>query len=140
VCTLKNFPNQIQHTLQWPRDYFDFEVELRQGAEDVNSYLASSDVADELTSQDATKLDTAKTIRRCVLVDEPPTTFEDCINWDWIRLKFEDLFANQMKQLLHNLPEDQATSFGSVPSAVRRLLFLTSIPKVVMPRWETALT
>ena len=23
VCTLKNFPNQIEHTLQWSRDYFE---------------------------------------------------------------------------------------------------------------------
>jgi len=108
VCTLKNFPNQIQHTLQWARDYF--EGEFRQGAEDVNSYLASSDFAAELASQQATKLDTAKTIRR-VLVDERPTTFEDCIIW--ARLKFEDLFASQIKQLLHNFPEDQVTSSGT---------------------------
>lgn len=108
VCTLKNFPNQIQHTLQWARDYF--EGEFRQGAEDVNSYLASSDFAAELASQQATKLESAKTIRR-VLVDERPTTFEDCIIW--ARLKFEDLFANQVKQLLHNFPEDQVTSSGT---------------------------
>ena len=25
VCTLKNFPNQIQHTLQWARDWFEGE-------------------------------------------------------------------------------------------------------------------
>tara|TARA_B110000971_G_C19637158_1_gene331739 strand:+ start:58 stop:303 length:246 start_codon:yes stop_codon:yes gene_type:complete len=34
VCTLKNFPNQIQHTLQWARDYF--EGAFKQAAEDAN--------------------------------------------------------------------------------------------------------
>jgi len=23
LCTLKNFPNQIEHTIQWARDYFE---------------------------------------------------------------------------------------------------------------------
>jgi len=41
VCTLKNFPNQIEHTLQWARDYF--EGVFKQSAEDVNSYLSCSD-------------------------------------------------------------------------------------------------
>ena len=38
VCTLKNFPNQIEHTIQWSRDCF--EGLFRQGAEDVNAYLS----------------------------------------------------------------------------------------------------
>jgi ubiquitin-activating enzyme E1 len=41
VCTLKNFPNQIQHTLQWARDWF--EGEFKQCAEDVNVYLSAND-------------------------------------------------------------------------------------------------
>jgi ubiquitin-activating enzyme E1 len=38
VCTLKNFPNQIQHTLQWARDWF--EGAFKQASEEVNSYLS----------------------------------------------------------------------------------------------------
>jgi ubiquitin-activating enzyme E1 len=38
VCTLKNFPNQIQHTLQWARDWFEGECK-QCCAEDVNVYL-----------------------------------------------------------------------------------------------------
>ncbi len=37
--------------------------------------------------------------------------FEDCIVW--ARLKFEDLFANQIKQLLYNFPRDSVTSTGA---------------------------
>ena len=38
VCTLKNFPNQITHTLQWARDWF--EGAFKQAAEEVNTYLS----------------------------------------------------------------------------------------------------
>ena len=108
VCTLKNFPNQIQHTLQWARDYF--EGEFKQSAEDVNAYLSQSPDEYLASLQPNTKTETLKSILR-TLVDERPVTFEDCVAWS--RLKFEDLFNNQIRQLLHNFPEDQVTSTGS---------------------------
>eukprot|EP00533_Pseudo-nitzschia_delicatissima_P000361 CAMPEP_0116082952 /NCGR_PEP_ID=MMETSP0327-20121206/3005_1 /TAXON_ID=44447 /ORGANISM="Pseudo-nitzschia delicatissima, Strain B596" /LENGTH=1052 /DNA_ID=CAMNT_0003573789 /DNA_START=54 /DNA_END=3212 /DNA_ORIENTATION=- len=108
VCTLKNFPNQIQHTLQWARDYF--EGEFKQSAEDVNSYLSQPPEEYLASLQPNEKVETLKTILR-TLVDERPTTFEDCVAW--ARLKFEDLFNNQIRQLLHNFPEDQVTSTGT---------------------------
>ncbi|EPY75682.1 ubiquitin-like modifier-activating enzyme 1 Y-like protein [Camelus ferus] len=39
ICTLKNFPNAIEHTLQWARD--EFEGLFKQPAENVNQYLTS---------------------------------------------------------------------------------------------------
>lgn len=108
VCTLKNFPNQIQHTLQWARDYF--EGAFKQAAEDVNSYLSQSPEDYLASLQPNNKLETLKTIRR-TLVEDRPTTFEDCVGW--ARLKFEELFNNQIRQLLHNFPEDQVTSTGT---------------------------
>ena len=38
VCTLKNFPNLIEHTLQWARDWF--EGEFKQLPDSVNAYLS----------------------------------------------------------------------------------------------------
>jgi len=108
VCTLKNFPNQIQHTLQWARDYF--EGEFKQSAEDVNSYLSQSPEDYLASLQPNSKTETLNTIRR-TLVDDRPMTFEDCVGW--ARLKFKDLFNNQIRQLLHNFPEDQVTSVGT---------------------------
>jgi ubiquitin-activating enzyme E1 len=109
VCTLKNFPNQIQHTLQWARDWF--EGEFKQCAEEVNSYLSATDCAQYLESlQPNTRLETLKTIQR-TLKDERPTNFDDCITW--ARLTFEKLFHNQIRQLLFNFPEDQVTSTGT---------------------------
>ena len=37
ICTLKNFPNKIDHTLQWARDLF--EGLFAQTPENVNQYL-----------------------------------------------------------------------------------------------------
>jgi ubiquitin-activating enzyme E1 len=109
VCTLKNFPNQIEHTLQWARDYF--EGVFKQSAEDVNSYLSSSDTEfkDCLAKQQNSKVETLRSLYK-TLVQERPLSFEDCVVW--ARLKFEDMFSNQIKQLLYNFPEDQVTSTG----------------------------
>jgi len=108
VCTLKNFPNQIQHTLQWARDYF--EGVFKQAADEVNAYLGSTPEQYMETLQPNTKLETLKVLRK-TLVDERPVTFEDCVVW--ARLTFEDLFNNQIRQLLHNFPPDQVTSTGT---------------------------
>lgn len=37
ICTLKNFPNAIEHTLQWARD--EFEGLFRQAAEHAAQYF-----------------------------------------------------------------------------------------------------
>jgi ubiquitin-activating enzyme E1 len=37
ICTLKNFPNAIEHTLQWARD--DFERLFKQSADNAYQYL-----------------------------------------------------------------------------------------------------
>jgi len=108
VCTLKNFPNQIQHTLQWARDYF--EGDFKQAAEDVNAYLSSPNFEETLNAQQNTKTETLLKIRK-TLVEERPYSFEECIVW--ARLKFEQLFNNDIKQLLHNFPPDQVTSAGT---------------------------
>mmetsp|Transcript_15632 Transcript_15632/g.38520 ORF Transcript_15632/g.38520 Transcript_15632/m.38520 type:complete len:1034 (+) Transcript_15632:146-3247(+) len=108
VCTLKNFPNQIQHTLQWARDWF--EGEFKQAAEEVNSYLGQPAEQYLATLQPNNKTETLKKIRK-TLVDERAVTFEDCVVW--ARLTFETLFNNQIRQLLHNFPHDQVTSSGT---------------------------
>lgn len=108
VCTLKNFPNQIQHTLQWARDWF--EGAFKQSSDEVNSYLSMPATQYLESLQPNTKMETLMVLRR-TLVDERPTTFEDCVTW--ARLTFEKLFNNQIRQLLFNFPEDQVTSSGA---------------------------
>lgn len=107
ICTLKNFPNAIEHTLQWARDWF--EGEFFQSPSDVNKYLEGPAFIKQLNEQQNTKLETLERLKGS-LVDDRPTTFEECIVW--ARFKFEELFANQLKQLLHNFPLDQVQSLS----------------------------
>lgn len=108
ICTLKNFPNAIEHTLQWARDWF--EGEFFQAPSDVNQYLSGPDFVKQLNDQQNTKLETLERLKQS-LVDQRPSSFEECISW--ARFKFEDLFSNQIKQLLHNFPLDQVTTTGT---------------------------
>ncbi|OWZ23711.1 hypothetical protein PHMEG_0001347 [Phytophthora megakarya] len=108
ICTLKNFPNAIEHTLQWARDWF--EGEFFQAPSDVNRYLEGPAFMKELNEQQNTKVETLERLKSS-LVDDRPMSFEDCISW--ARFKFEDLFSNQLKQLLYNFPLDQLTTSGT---------------------------
>jgi ubiquitin-activating enzyme E1 len=93
-CTVKNFPNAIEHTIQWAREKYQV--------------LAHSLELIELLSRSLELFD--KIGRRKVQVDigrrvDKELVFEECI--EWARLKFEDDYVNEIKQLLYNLPKDQ---------------------------------
>eukprot|EP00128_Syssomonas_multiformis_P002420 Colp12_sorted_trinity150504_noHs@8955 len=107
ICTLKNFPNQIAHTLQWARDMF--EGMYKQGAENVNQYLSNPQFVDMIKKQSAQAIEIFEGVRDSLTVHRP-ISFEECITW--ARLRFEDLFRNQILQLLHVFPPDQVTSTG----------------------------
>jgi ubiquitin-activating enzyme E1 len=65
VCTLKNFPNQIEHTLQWSRDYF--EGAFFQQPADVNTYLQGNDAA----TDESSKMDTLLSIKKNLVSERP---------------------------------------------------------------------
>merc|ERR1719517_287004 len=56
-------------------------------------------------------LETMQTVLRLV-VQEKPDSFKDCVAW--ARLTWQELFHNQIAQLLHNFPADQVTSSGNL--------------------------
>ncbi|XP_015787197.1 ubiquitin-like modifier-activating enzyme 1 [Tetranychus urticae] len=104
ICTLKNFPNAIEHTLQWARD--EFEGLYKQDAENAKQYLTDP----KFFEKPGKTMDMMESIKR-VLIDEKPRSFEDCVAW--ARHHFEQNFVNQIKQLLFNFPPDQSTSSGA---------------------------
>lgn len=108
VCTLKNFPNQIEHTIQWARDVF--EGFFKQSAEDANSYLSQPDFLSALERQPGVRKPTLEALR-ANLSSERPISLEQCIVW--ARLRFEELFHNSIAQLLFNFPIDMTTSSGT---------------------------
>ncbi|KAJ2478675.1 E1 ubiquitin-activating protein [Coemansia sp. RSA 2320] len=109
MCTLKNFPNAIEHTIQWARDLF--AGLFTQPAENVNAYLSTPNYVDVSLAQsnEASKIETLVTIRDC-LVTNKPLAFDDCIVW--ARQRFEELYNNAIQQLLFNFPKDAITSSG----------------------------
>eukprot|EP01038_Epipyxis_sp_PR26KG_P008482 gene8482-11465_t len=109
VCTLKHFPNQIDHTLQWAREWFE-EV-YKQTPEDVNQYIQNPDYSSSLANQQNMRLDVLNRIKDS-LTTYKPSSYADCITWS--RHVFEDLFANRIKQILHNFPIDRVTSNGTL--------------------------
>lgn len=110
ICTLKHFPNQIEHTLQWAREWF--EETFKQTPEDVNRYLLSTreEFNASLANQQNMKMDVLKRIKDALTTNRP-ANFEDCVTW--ARLQFQATFVNNIKQLLHNYPLDKKTSSGT---------------------------
>ncbi|XP_059462488.1 ubiquitin-activating enzyme E1 2-like isoform X2 [Corylus avellana] len=110
MCTVHSFPHNIDHCLTWARS--EFEGLLEKTPAEVNSYLANPN---EYTSAmknagDAQARDNLERILEC-LDKERCETFQDSISW--ARLKFEDYFANRVKQLTYTFPEDATTSNGT---------------------------
>jgi len=108
VCTLKNFPNAIEHTIQWARDLF--EGYFKQSAEDANAYLSQPDFLAALERQPGVRKPTLEALSSN-LGAEKPISLEQCVVW--ARLRFEELFHNSIAQLLYNFPLDMATSNGT---------------------------
>lgn len=108
VCTLKNFPNQIEHTIQWAREQFDALFE--KPAANVNQYLSQADYLASLQSAGDSGFKHQVEEIKTYLVDERPQSFDACIVW--ARKKFEENYVNMIKQLVFNLPPDAKTTTG----------------------------
>ncbi|KDR20513.1 Ubiquitin-like modifier-activating enzyme 1 [Zootermopsis nevadensis] len=108
ICTLKNFPNAIEHTLQWARD--SFEGLFRQAAENAAQYLADSAFVERtLKLPGVQPLEVLESVKHA-LVDHRPRSFEDCVAW--ARCYWQEQYNDQIRQLLFNFPPDQLTSSG----------------------------
>ncbi|NP_001171842.1 ubiquitin-like modifier-activating enzyme 1 [Saccoglossus kowalevskii] len=109
ICTLKNFPNAIEHTLQWARD--EFEGLFRNPAENANQYLSDPKFMERTMKLPGMQpLETIISIKKS-LVDDRPANFDDCVAW--ARNYFQVQYSNQIRQLLFNFPPDQVTSSGA---------------------------
>nr|GAT53895.1 predicted protein [Mycena chlorophos] len=106
-CTVKNFPHAIQHTIEWSRENFnDLFVKPIQA---VNAYLSEPNYLENTLQYSGQQLEQTEQILS-FLVTNKPLTFEECIVW--ARLRFEEKYANEIKQLLFSLPKDAVTSSG----------------------------
>jgi len=97
VCTIKNFPNSIVHTIHWARDYFEF---FNRAPNNINKY-----------NEDPSYLDSLEGIEKTLAINDINdyysrniNTYEDCILW--AKDIFEKEYNHNIKQLLHCFPED----------------------------------
>ena len=107
MCTLKSFPNKIEHTIAWAKDLF--HTYFAGPPEVVNAYLTRKDYLGTALKQSGNEKQTLETLRDA-LVKEKPQTFDDCIEWG--RVQFEKQYNNAIRQLLYNFPKDSKTSSG----------------------------
>nr|KMM66273.1 hypothetical protein, variant [Coccidioides posadasii RMSCC 3488] len=108
MCTLRSFPNRIEHTIAWARDLF--QSYFVGPPEAVNLYLTKPNYIENTLKQTGTEKLTLESIRD-FLVTEKPISFDDCITW--ARHKFEEQYNNAIQQLLYNFPRDSKTSSGT---------------------------
>jgi ubiquitin-activating enzyme E1 len=102
VCTLKNFPNKIEHTIAWARDRF--EGSFANTPQEALNYLTKDDYLTELAKQPNTEKTNIETVLDC-LVNNKPANFTDCVAW--ARLQFQNDYSNTIRQLLAVYPEDK---------------------------------
>ena len=105
VCTLKNFPYQIEHTIQYARD--NFEGMFVKIPEKVNTYLDKKEkYLDTLTLLELEEFyQDLKELR-----ENMPTCLEDCIKYS--HNKWYKLFNHQIRDLIKQYPEDDVNDMG----------------------------
>ncbi|KIH93019.1 ubiquitin-activating enzyme E1 [Sporothrix brasiliensis 5110] len=108
MCTLRSFPNKIEHTIAWARELFD--TNFVKSAETVNLYLTQPNFIETSLKQAGNEIATLETLRD-YLKNERALTFEDCVSW--ARMLFEKQYNNAIQQLLYNFPKDSVTSSGT---------------------------
>jgi ubiquitin-activating enzyme E1 len=107
MCTLKSFPNRIEHTIAWARDLF--QTFFVGPPEAVNMYLSQPNYIEQTLKQAGNEKQTLEHLRD-FLVTNKPASFDDCIVW--ARQQFEAQYNNAIQQLLYNFPRDSKTSSG----------------------------
>ncbi|VDM48277.1 unnamed protein product, partial [Toxocara canis] len=122
-CTVKNFPNDIPHTIQWARELF--EGLFSNPAETVNQFLSDERAFLERVDQMniGQRIQVLGEVKRA-LVDEKPDTAEDCIAW--ARRLFQKHYYDDIAQLLYLFPPDKqldsGTKFWSPPKRCPHVL------------------
>ena len=107
-CTLRSFPNKIDHTIAWAKEKFhEFFI---GPPETVNLYITQPNYVEETLKQAGNEIPTLEVIRDYLVTDKPHN-FDDCIVW--ARRQFESKFNNDIQQLLYNFPKDCTTSSGA---------------------------
>ncbi|KAK8823057.1 hypothetical protein WA538_002210 [Blastocystis sp. DL] len=99
MCTLKNFPYKIEHTIQWSH-----AIQTLAGYRDDAGYLDS--FGDKTDLHD----DAVRALHE-LLVEWPCNSFDDCIRW--AAGLFRRLYYEEIEQLIHQFPRDFVDENGN---------------------------
>lgn len=103
-CTLKMFPEETLHCVEWARDKFGkMFVQLPTSAIKI---LDQGSNINPMSTQDIVSLKEGLKLLR-----KRPANFVDCI--EHARLRFEKMFNHDIKQLMHVYPLDAVTKDGN---------------------------
>lgn len=114
LCTLKNFPYQIDHCIQWARDYF--EGMFVEGPADLAKFVENpanfiKKATSELSQQKA--ILKAKLDRLLIIIKAySKGNFEACV--ELARYIFNDVHTEQIAQLLYCFPLDHKSEGGNL--------------------------
>lgn len=105
VCTIKNFPYKIDHTIQWARDVFAglFEQAPRHAVQYLNDPLSVNDMPD------GDVYFMAENVHQ--VLDYVPNTFKECL-----QLAFNlwhKYYRDNILELLNKFPHDHKTNEGA---------------------------
>lgn len=99
MCTLKNYPYKIEHTIQWSRDVF--EGLFTQSVQTLASYRDDPHYLESLTDKPDVHDEAVRQLHE-FLVESPCASFDDCIRWA-ARL-FRKNYYTEILQLIHQFP------------------------------------
>ncbi|GAB1318732.1 E1 ubiquitin-activating protein [Madurella fahalii] len=108
MCTLRSFPNRIEHTIAWARELF--ESSFVTPARTANLYLTQPNYLKVVMEENDDKKGILETLAD-YLKNERALGFEDCVQW--ARMLFEKHYNNAIQQLLFLFPKDEGTSTGT---------------------------
>ena len=109
MCTIKNFPSTIEHTLLWARE--SFESLFHSPAVTAQNYQKNPEVfiqnlLKQTPSQQIDELDQLEK----VFMTEKCSSYVECLIW--ARKNWQTIFHDRIMALLFNFPADQLTSSG----------------------------
>ena len=118
LCTLKNFPHQIEHTIEWARDVFhglftDVPGEINSLIKNKETFLSKLSSEGGSTQNQISKLTHIEELLRIVIdTSSKEERFEKCVR---LAVKeFTARFDHSISQLIHTFPLDHRTTDGNL--------------------------
>ncbi|KAN0022843.1 hypothetical protein ACTFIU_005584 [Dictyostelium citrinum] len=106
-CTLKSFPTNLDHCIQWSRD--KFEKFFAINPLELDKFINQPQYLEQLlNSSSSNKISTSRALSK--MMDTFIESWKDCVLM--ARIKFEKLFNHNIRQLLKSYPLDLKTKEG----------------------------